>query len=280
MAPGFSVMLRSAEHQRAQRHSGPLQCVAFLPPDCPIFVWWRCRTVAVADRMQRTIWPQSDFATASPIARFRPCRADRPTPVVPSHQITSPSRAARNARALAPGAFIVGPVLAVVVAIYTFWGPPWPTAPTFDPGFPSFGSPLDVPFNVTNKSAFFPINDLNIICGLSEFQGKGGIRLNDVGTSKIVNRQMLLPLETRPYVCPLKLFIHNSPQPQIEKATIGFVTTYHSWWPWGGQSKSVSEIFTLNATAVRHNGRAESRSNENAHALFALSGRSPADREG
>jgi hypothetical protein len=59
-----------------------------------------------------------------------------------------------------------------VVAIYTFWGPPWPTEPSFDPGFPSFGLPLDVPFSVANKSAIFPISDLTILCGLEYFEGK------------------------------------------------------------------------------------------------------------
>jgi hypothetical protein len=91
----------------------------------------------------------------------------RPITAIPAAQISetpklSPSRIALKwARSF--GSFIVGPLLAVVVAIYTFWGPPWPTEPSFDPGFPSFGLPLDVPFSVANKSAIFPISDLTIL---------------------------------------------------------------------------------------------------------------------
>ena len=97
----------------------------------------------------------------------------RPITAIPAAQISetpklSPSRIALKwARWF--GSFIVGPLLAVVVAIYTFWGPPWPTEPWFDPGFPSFGLPLDVPFSVANKSAIFPISDLTILCGLEYF---------------------------------------------------------------------------------------------------------------
>jgi hypothetical protein len=146
--------------------------------------------------------------------------------------------------------WILGTPLAVLVAIYTFWGPPWPTAPTFDPGFPSFGSPLDVPFNVTNKSAIFSITDLTILCGVEDFLGTGNIRLNNVGASEAVKGQALRPLETKSYVCPLKKLILISPEPKIEKATIGFVSTYRSPWPLGGTSKSISDRFTLNATTV------------------------------
>jgi hypothetical protein len=145
-------------------------------------------------------------------------------------------------------------VLAVVVAVYTFWGPPRPTEPSFDLGFPSLGSPLDVPFSVANKSALFAINDLTIECGMEYFQGKnrlgGPTILREVGSSLIVKGQTLRALETRSYVCPLKKFIRIVPEPQIEKATIGFVSTYNSRWPWAGTSKSISDRFTLNATTI------------------------------
>jgi hypothetical protein len=152
------------------------------------------------------------------------------------------------------GGFVVGPALAIVALIYAVWGPLWPTAPTFDPGFPSFSSPLDVPFNVANKSAIFPISELTILCGLEEVQFKnpqgGPTILREVGTSRVVTGQTLRPLETRSYVCPLKQAIQIVPAPQIEKATMGFVSTYNSPWHWGGTSKSISDRFTLNATTA------------------------------
>src|SRR5262245_39455893 len=95
------------------------------------------------------------------------------------------------------GAFVVGPVLTILVAIWTLsvWGPPWPTEPSFDPGFPTLSSPLDVPFSVANKSAISAINDLNVECGIEYFQGKnrlgGPTILREVGTSLIVKGQTL-----------------------------------------------------------------------------------------
>jgi hypothetical protein len=54
-------------------------------------------------------------------------------------------------------------------------GPLWPTPPTFSPGLPSSSSPLAVPFDVTNKSSLFDIQNLKIDCGLI------GRMENDVG---------------------------------------------------------------------------------------------------
>ena len=176
----------------------------------------------------------------------------------PAVKISETSKPSRSRIALkwakGIGGFIIGPALAIVAFVYAVWGPLWPTAPTFDPGFPSFSSPLDVPFNVANKSAMFPISELTILCGLEYFEGKnqlgGPTILREVGTSQIVTGQSLRRLQTRSYVCSLKRFIRIVPEPRIEKATIGFVSTYNSWWPWGGRSKSISDAFTLSATTL------------------------------
>ena len=176
----------------------------------------------------------------------------------PAAKISEKAKPSRSSIALKwakrIGGFIVGPLLAIVAFVYAVWGPVWPTAPTFDPGFPSFSSPLDVPFNITNKSAIFPISELTILCGLEYFEGKnqlgGPTILREVGTSQIVTGQSLRPLQTRSYVCSLKRFIRFVPEPRVEKATIGFVSTYNSWWPWGERSKSISDTFTLNAATV------------------------------
>ena len=192
-----------------------------------------------------------------------PKKVPTPTQEPPAQPIIAPEKAAlKFSEASKPswsrttlrwavkiGGVLVGPVLAVIVAIYTFWGPPWPTAPTFDPGFPSLGSPLDVPFNVTNKSAIFPIYDLTIFCAAEDITMGGAIHLDNVGASEIANGQTLQPLESRSYVCALKKFIRIQPEPKIEKATIGFLSTYKRW-PWGGMSKSISDRFTLNATTA------------------------------
>src|SRR5580693_3909446 len=55
-------------------------------------------------------------------------------------------------------------LLGVMASVYGIWGPVWPTAPEFSPGAPSFSLPLDVPFNVANKSSLFEIGNLTIKC--------------------------------------------------------------------------------------------------------------------
>ena len=55
-------------------------------------------------------------------------------------------------------------IIGIVGSVYTVVGPPWPTAPVFSPGPPSFGTAFDIPFTVENKSAGFGISNVKITC--------------------------------------------------------------------------------------------------------------------
>ena len=55
-------------------------------------------------------------------------------------------------------------LVSLLAAIDQLLGPPWPTRPVFSPGLPSTGSPLDIPFSVTNRSIIFPIHHLIVWC--------------------------------------------------------------------------------------------------------------------
>jgi hypothetical protein len=57
-------------------------------------------------------------------------------------------------------------LLAVVASVYGIWGPPWPTAPEIHPRDTANGSSLILPFNVQNRSIFFPITDAQMTCGV------------------------------------------------------------------------------------------------------------------
>ena len=60
----------------------------------------------------------------------------------------------------------VAGLVVIVATIIGIWGPLWPTAPTFYPETPSAESPLELSFKVKNRSALFPLRNLQIVCML------------------------------------------------------------------------------------------------------------------
>jgi hypothetical protein len=54
-----------------------------------------------------------------------------------------------------------------------------PTELEFAPGFPYDGSPFDIPFEVKNKSGFFAIQNLTILCGLKKVTTTKGASFSD-----------------------------------------------------------------------------------------------------
>src|SRR5580704_13621972 len=98
----------------------------------------------------------------------------------------------------------------LLIGVYGNWGPPWPTEPSFAPGVPASGSPLDVTFNGTNTSVLFPVPDLWVECEMVCLRAsdslrqplKSGLRhayVHAMGTSH------LAPGQTIPFRCPLRL---------------------------------------------------------------------------
>jgi len=57
----------------------------------------------------------------------------------------------------------------IVQTIIAVWGPPWPTLPDVavgPPGSSDKTNPFEIPFEVTNRSIFFPINDAEFSCDI------------------------------------------------------------------------------------------------------------------
>jgi hypothetical protein len=132
------------------------------------------------------------------------------------------------------------------------WGPFWPVEPAFAPGIASFSAPFDVPFTVTNKSAFFPILNLNITCYLNDVVLSAptvtGFRISDTSV-RVLATNTLQPLETRWYTCPFRNFGQSGPvnigDAKIEWAEISFISGYDNRIL-NGRTSSKSDTFTLN----------------------------------
>jgi hypothetical protein len=148
------------------------------------------------------------------------------------------------------GTLIVGTVGFVASVYQIEGGPPWPVAPTFVPGSPSSGDPFDVPFTITNKSAFFSLNHLEILCGLENVRTdvKSGASQFSITVSD--GKASLGPLQSGTYTCPLMRAIKFAGATRLEEATIAFLTRYDSRLPWGGRAQSESDFFSLNAKTV------------------------------
>lgn len=143
--------------------------------------------------------------------------------------------------------WILGTPLALLCAIYSFWGPPWPTEPTFSPGFPSSGPPLDVPFIVRNTSALFGLPNMQVFCGIDNVETSIG---SGVGTVSVTTgaRTTLGRLTTASYTCPFSKVFTFPPGTTITKGSIQFWAEYDSRLPWAGRTRSFDESFTLDTS--------------------------------
>jgi hypothetical protein len=137
-----------------------------------------------------------------------------------------------------------------VASIYQLWGgPPWPVEPSFAPGFPSSGSAFDVPFTITNKSALFSLNHLEILCGFEKVLTDKNSGLERLSISASDGKATLEPLQSATYICPLTRMF-NFPGAKIETATITFISKYDSRFPWAGKVQSQSDSFSLNTNTT------------------------------
>lgn len=137
-----------------------------------------------------------------------------------------------------------------VASVYQLWGgPPWPVELSFAPGFPSSGNAFDVPFTITNKSALFSLNHLEILCGFEKVRTDKNSGLEQLSISASDGKASLGPLQSATYICPLTRTF-NFPGAKIETATITFITKYDSHLPWGSRTQSQSDFFSLNTNTA------------------------------
>jgi hypothetical protein len=132
--------------------------------------------------------------------------------------------------------------LGVVGGAYTIAeGPPWPTTPLFSAQVPSFGSPFDAPFDVTNKSGLFDIHNLTIHCEIISLLAKR-ITVTDDFKGKLLipasgPNPVLRATQTAPFTCPFLraldgVGLGRDAADSPRKARILFVAEYDSPWKW------------------------------------------------
>ena len=142
----------------------------------------------------------------------------------------------------------VAGLVVIVATIIGIWGPLWPTAPTFYPETPSADSPLELSFKVKNRSALFPLRNLQIVCMLVSARSQTNKSFAETGVTLSQPVVDLAPGQSEPYSCPLHVAVDLREGDKIVRAKIDFISQYDSRWPWGGRSKSESEVFTLNTS--------------------------------
>jgi hypothetical protein len=165
----------------------------------------------------------------------------------------------RRERNFHRGEITFATLLAIFLFVWTFLGPPWPTEPTFLPGAPSFGSSLDVPFSVSNRSALFSLTNLTIQCEILKLDTRGptGAAIRARGNMNVAGsgvKNVLKPLDVGSYTCPLRGVFDVDHKDAVEPdrivaAEIAFKAEYNSQLFWG-RSRSESISFRLNTTTV------------------------------
>jgi hypothetical protein len=150
----------------------------------------------------------------------------------------------------------------LISAGYEVFGPPWPISPVFSPGPPSFGAAFDIPFAVENRSAFFPIENLNIICvvTISLVGSSNGsppqinhVGINVGGTPKTLATALSQEPSVGTYRCPLRGVIgagRLDVVDQVKSAQISFHSEYDMRVPWHARTQSDDGPFTLVTTTV------------------------------
>jgi hypothetical protein len=154
----------------------------------------------------------------------------------------------------------------LLIGVYANWGPPWPAEPSFAPGVPASGSPLDVTFNATNPSVLFPVPDLSVECEMVCLRASGspwppvssGLRHAYILAMGTI---YLAPGQTMPFRCPIRgHFGLERPGEsnadafnRITNAQIVLHIDYYNFWTaFLSRHEAVSGRFSLNTKTVPH----------------------------
>ncbi len=183
----------------------------------------------------------------------------RRKPQVRGPHVPQAPPAPRHRRFLQIAKAIVGTPLAVVAFVYAVWEPPWPTKPTFSPSSPSFGSAIDVPFIVTNKSAWFDLSNLTIECRIMNLLAEGptGAAVRQAPgiyttiAARGVNKS-LAQTASAPFTCPFRGRIGvdvGDAADQIKRVSVAFASEYDSPF-FLGRTTSVSQTFSLDTATM------------------------------
>jgi hypothetical protein len=122
-----------------------------------------------------------------------------------------------------------------------FGGPPWPTAPVFSPGSPSFGAALDVPFKVDNRSVVFWITGLRIRCKVEgKVPDQPGMTNTTFGPNFVGanGTNAIAPNSSAPFTCPMRhsFVIGRDVTDIIRHSRVTFISEYDGHLSFGRAS--------------------------------------------
>ena len=143
----------------------------------------------------------------------------------------------------------------IVASIYGMWGPPWPTEPVFSPGPPSFGAAFDVPFRVENKSAFFWLSGLKLMCKVEgDIPDQPSVTGIVFGPNFVTasGKNVIGPSTSVPYICPLRSAFrlgNRDAAEIIRHSRVTFLSEYESRFL-AGRVKTEDGPFTLVETTI------------------------------
>ena len=154
-------------------------------------------------------------------------------------------------------------LIGLLVGVYANWGPPWPAEPSFAPGVPASGSPLDVTFNGTNPSVLFSVPYLFVNCEMVCLRASDSPPPLALGLRHVYvlarGTAHLAPGQTMPLRCPLRgQFGLSRPGEsdadafnRITNAQIVLHSDYFNFWTlWLSRHQAVSDRFSLNTKTV------------------------------
>ena len=200
-------------------------------------------------------------------ARKKPDVSATPKPRINQQQKMPAEPPVRMHRHLWMAAKVAAGFLAVLIGllsgVYGIWGPPWPTAPSFAPGLPASGSPLDVTFNATNASVLFSVPDLFVDCEMVCLRASDAPPPLALGLRHVYvlarGTSHLAPGQTRPFRCPLRGQFGLGRTGESDADVAGRITNaqivlhsdyFNPWTVWLSRHQALSDRFSLNSKTV------------------------------
>ena len=156
--------------------------------------------------------------------------------------------------ALSEDIYVIGKLIAWTLAavgalasIAAFIGPYWPTSPDISPGYPSTGSPMDVPFSLGNRSSVFAITGIKIMCYLDDIEITGNNHFSKFSIAVSGQENIIEPNSSRPYICPFNQIFILPLDKQVINAKISLIISYNNrvFWPWKVPTAPQSTDLTL-----------------------------------
>ena len=138
---------------------------------------------------------------------------------------------------------VVGVLLAIATVylgmFFEAWGPPWPTRLSIQPISVGSDNPLDIPFAVENRSAWFDAKDVEFYCLLGHLIYEGPITIESANAHEGVS-EVSAGSDDEIYYCSFRSFIDVENR-ALTDACVSITATYR--WRWFGSSGTPPQAY-------------------------------------